>query len=131
MSRAKARHGDQVLCLATIRAHRQYNTTVYRDPKGEIDRYRGIYDERKVLFIGAAALTRLGFADGDLVDIRAAAHDGIERCVRGFRLVSYAIEGDDVFGYFPELTPLVSPDLLARGSNTPTFKEIPVLLARA
>ncbi|MES2324239.1 MAG: FdhF/YdeP family oxidoreductase [Pseudomonadota bacterium] len=131
MSRAKARHGDQVLCLATIRAHRQYNTTVYRDPKGEIDRYRGIYDERKILFIGPAALTRLGFADGDLVDIRAAAHDGIERCVRGFRLVSYAIEGDDVFGYFPELTPLVSPDLLARGSNTPTFKEIPVLLARA
>ncbi len=131
MSRARERHGERVLCLATVRAHRQYNTTVYRDPQGEIDRYRGIYNERKVLFIGAAALARLGFADGDLVNVRAAALDGIERCVTGFRLVRYAIEGDDVFGYFPELTPLVSLDLLARGSNTPAFKEIPVLLEKA
>jgi molybdopterin-dependent oxidoreductase alpha subunit len=131
MSRARARHGERVLCLATVRAHRQYNTTVYRDPNGEVDRYRGIYDQRKVLFIGAAALSRLGFADGDLVDIRAAALDGIERCVKGFRLVRYDIQGDDVFGYFPELTPLVSTDLLARGSNTPTYKEIPVILERA
>lgn len=130
MSRARERHGEQVLCLATVRAHRQYNTTVYRDPNGEIDRYRGIHDSRKVLFIGPAALSRLGLADGDLVTVRAAALDGIERSVAPFRLVRYAIEGDDVFGYFPELTPLLSPDLLARGSNTPTFKEIPILLEK-
>lgn len=131
MSRARARHGDSVLCLATMRAHRQYNTTVYRDPAGEIDRYRGIYNGRKVLFISAATMARLGFADGELVNIRAAALDGIERRVQGFRLVSYAIEGDDVFGYFPELTPLISLDLLARGSNTPAFKEVPILLEKA
>ena len=130
MSRARERHGEQVLCLATVRAHRQYNTTVYRDPNGEIDRYRGIHDSRKVLFIGPAALARLGLADGDLVTVRAAALDGIERSVAPFRLVCYAIEGNDVFGYFPELTPLLSPDLLARGSNTPTFKEIPILLEK-
>jgi molybdopterin-dependent oxidoreductase alpha subunit len=131
MSRARARHGDKVLCLATMRAHRQYNTTVYKDPTGEIDRYRGIHNGRKVLFISAGTMARLGFADGEVVNIRAAALDGIERCVKGFRLVSYAIEGDDVFGYFPELTPLISPDLLARGSNTPAFKEVPVLIDKA
>jgi molybdopterin-dependent oxidoreductase alpha subunit len=130
MSRARERHGDQVLCLATMRAHRQYNTTVYRDPTGEIDRYRGIHGGRKVLFISPATMQRLGFADGELVNIRAAALDGIERCVKGFRLVSYAIEGDDVFGYFPELTPLISTDLLARGSNTPAFKEVPIILSK-
>ncbi len=131
MSRARERHGDKVLCLATMRAHRQYNTTVYRDPTGEIDRYRGIHHGRKVLFIGSATMARLGFVDGELVNIRAAALDGIERIVKGFRLVSYAIDGDDVFGYFPELTPLISTDLLARGSNTPAFKEVPVLLEKA
>jgi anaerobic selenocysteine-containing dehydrogenase len=131
MSRARARHGARVLCLATVRAHRQYNTTVYKDPKGEVDRYRGVHGGRKILFIGEQALARLGFADGDMVDIRAASSDGVERRVRGFRLVRWALQGDDVFGYFPELTPLLSPDLVARGSNTPTFKEIPILLEPA
>jgi anaerobic selenocysteine-containing dehydrogenase len=131
MSRARARHGDRVLCLATVRAHRQYNTTVYKDPKGEVDRYRGVRGGRKILFIGEQALARLGFKDGDLVDIRAACADGIERKVKGFQLVRWALNGDDVFGYFPELTPLLTPDLVARGSNTPTFKEIPILLDRA
>jgi molybdopterin-dependent oxidoreductase alpha subunit len=128
MSRARARFGPQVLCLATVRAHRQYNTTVYKDPKGEVDRYRGVHGGRKILFIGEQALKRLGMADGDMVDIRAAAADGIERKVTGFRLVRWELSGDDVFGYFPELTPLLTPDLVARGSNTPTFKEIPILL---
>lgn len=131
MSRARARHGDRVLCLATVRAHRQYNTTVYKDPKGEVDRYRGVRGGRKILFIGEQALARLGFKDGDMVDIRAASADGIERRVKGFQLVRWALNGDDVFGYFPELTPLLTPDLVARGSNTPTFKEIPILLDRA
>ena len=130
MRRARMRHGDRVLCLATVRAHRQYNTTVYQDPKGEVDRYRGVYNTRKVLFIGLATLERLGFKDGDIVNLRAASLDGIERRVFGFRLVQYAIPGDDVFCYFPELTPLCSTDLTARGSNTPAFKEVPILIER-
>ncbi|WP_307720817.1 hypothetical protein [Pseudoduganella lutea] len=131
MARARAHYGDGVLCLATIRAHRQYNTTVYRDPKGEVDRYRGVYGTRHVLFVGRATLDRLGFAEGDIVRVRAAAPDGIERCVDGMRLVATGAQGDDVFGYFPELTPLLSPALVARGSNTPAFKQIPVLIERA
>jgi molybdopterin-dependent oxidoreductase alpha subunit len=131
MARARRQHGDRVLCLATIRAHRQYNTTVYRDPKGEVDRYRGVHGTRHLLFVGRDALARLGFADGDVVRVRAAAPDGIARHVDGIRLVATAQAGDDVFGYFPELTPLLSPALVARGSNTPAFKQIPVLLERA
>ncbi|WP_256079285.1 FdhF/YdeP family oxidoreductase [Massilia sp. YIM B04103] len=131
MSRARAQYGDRVLCLATIRAHRQYNTTVYRDPKGEVDRYRGVHGSRKVLFIGPDVLRRLGFSDGELVTVRAAAPDGIERKVEGIRLIEYALQGDDVIGYFPELTPLISPELVARGSNTPAFKQVPVLLEKA
>jgi molybdopterin-dependent oxidoreductase alpha subunit len=130
MARARAQYGDRVLCLATIRAHRQYNTTVYRDPKGEVDRYRGVHGTRLLLFVDRATLARLGFAEGDVVRVRAASPDGIERYVDGIRLVASAVHGDDVFGYFPELTPLLSPALVARGSNTPAFKQIPVLLER-
>ncbi|CAN7334363.1 FdhF/YdeP family oxidoreductase [Pseudoduganella sp. LjRoot289] len=130
MKRARAVHGERVVCLATVRAHRQYNTTVYHDPSGEVDRYRGVRNTRKVLFIGAATLARLGFRDGETVNLRAASLDGIERVVEGYRLVAYPILGDDVFGYFPELTPLSSPDLTARGSNTPAFKEVPILIER-
>ena len=131
MKRARAVHGERVVCLATVRAHRQYNTTVYFDPKGEVDRYRGVHHTRKVLFVGPATLARLGFKDGDIANLRAASLDGIERVVQGYRLVEYPILGDDVFGYFPELTPLSSPDLTARGSNTPAFKEVPILIEKA
>lgn len=130
MTRARARHGDDVLCLATMRAHRQYNTTVYRDESGEVDRYRGVHGTRRVLFIAQADLERRGLRDGDVVDVRAAALDGIERRVEGFRLVRYEVPAGNVFGYFPELTPLLSKDLVAHGSHTPTFKEIPVLIEK-
>jgi len=128
MRRARAMPGDDVLCLATGRAHRQYNTTVYRDTTGEVDRYRGVHHTRKVLFIAAATLARLGLRDGQLVDVHAAAPDGIARMVSGYQLVRYDVPEGDVFGYFPELTPLVSPALMARGSKTPAFKEVPVIL---
>lgn len=131
MRRARAQYGEQVLCLATVRAHRQYNTTVYRDSTGEVDRYRGVHNTRKVLFIGAATMARLGLRDGQLVDIHAAAPDGIARQCNGYQLVQYDVPEGDVFGYFPELTPLISPDLMARGSKTPAFKEVPVLLKPA
>jgi len=131
MGRARAAFGDDVLCLATVRAHRQYNTTVYRDTTGEVDRYRGVHHTRKVLFISAGTMARLGLRDGQLVDVHAAAPDGIARKCSGYQLVKYDVPDGDVFGYFPELTPLISPALVARGSATPAFKEVPVLLKPA
>jgi molybdopterin-dependent oxidoreductase alpha subunit len=130
LRRARALHGDAVLCLATMRAHRQYNTTVYRDRSGEVDRYRGVHGTRRVLFISQADLDRFGLAAGEQVNLRAAALDGIERRVEGLTLIAYPVHAGDVFGYFPELTPLLGPDMTARGSNTPAFKEIPVLIER-
>jgi molybdopterin-dependent oxidoreductase alpha subunit len=130
MQRAREKHGDAVLCLATMRAHRQYNTTVYRDRNGEVDRYRGVHGTRQILFIGQEDLDRLGLQDGEIVNLRAASLDGVERRVESLRLVSYPVHAGDVFGYFPELTPLASVDLRAIGSRTPAFKEIPVLIEK-
>jgi anaerobic selenocysteine-containing dehydrogenase len=93
MRRARAAYGEQVLCLATVRAHRQYNTTVYRDSTGEVDRYRGVHHTRKVLFIAAATMARLGLRDGQMVDVHAAAPDGIARSCRGARFGHARVQG--------------------------------------
>ena len=126
IQRARDLHGERVLTLMTIRSHDQYNTTVY----GLDDRYRGVFGGRNIVFICAEDLLRLGFADGEQVNLRAASLDGIERRVHGFRLVRYNIPQGCLAGYFPELTPLVALELSGRGSNTPTSKAVPVLLER-
>ncbi len=63
------------LVLQTMRSHDQFNTTIY----GLDDRYRGIHHGRRVVFVGAADLAELGFADGDLVDLVSEWTDGVER----------------------------------------------------
>ena len=49
---ARQTHGDAVLTLMTIRAHDQFNTTVY---SGD-DRYRGVEGDRRVVFLNAEDL---------------------------------------------------------------------------
>lgn len=127
VERAQAREGDRVLALMTIRAHDQFNTTVY----GLDDRYRGVFGGRHVIFVNTADLARLGFKDGDWVDIHTCADDGIERSVHGFRAVAYDIPLGCVAAYFPEAQPLVPAGLRSRHTRTPAFKEIPVTLSQA
>jgi molybdopterin-dependent oxidoreductase alpha subunit len=124
VQRARLRHGERVLSLMTIRSHDQYNTTVYSLD----DRYRGVVNGRHVVFISAHDLARLGFSDGEWVDLVAA--DDAERRVKRFRLVEYDLPPGCIAAYFPEATPLASLELRARGANTPAMKEIPVLIER-
>lgn len=114
--------GD-LLILTTVRAHDQYNTTVY----GLRDRYRGIDGERRVLFISAADLGRLGLQAGQLVDIVSVWEDG-ERMAPAFRLVEYAIPEGCVAAYYPETNVLVPLGHHAERARTPASKSIPVRL---
>ena len=50
------RHGDAVLTLMTIRAHDQFNTTVYSSD----DRYRDVAGDRHVVFVNAEDLAARG-----------------------------------------------------------------------
>jgi molybdopterin-dependent oxidoreductase alpha subunit len=118
-------HAD-VLQLMTVRSHDQYNTTVY----GLDDRYRGVHGLRRVCFISRADLDRLGFRDGEHVDIASVWHDG-ERVVRDFRLVEYDIPAGCLAAYFPETNPLVPLDHYAERARTPASKSIPVRLRRS
>lgn len=112
--------------LMTVRAHDQYNTTVYSDN----DRYRGVHGQRRVCFISRTDLTAHGFTDGDRVDLISVWHDG-ERVAADFRLVEYDIPAGCLAAYFPETNALVPLDHHAERARTPASKSIPVRLRRA
>jgi len=121
--RARRVHGTQpVFALATTRSHDQYNTTVY----GLDDRYRGVFGERRVLFIHPADIAALGLRAGDRVDLESLHDDGVRRVVPGFLLVEYDIPRGCLAAYYPETNPLVPLSSFAEGSRTPASKSIPV-----
>src|SRR5690606_1842102 len=111
-----------VFVLATVRSHDQYNTTVY----GLDDRYRGVFGERRVLFIHPADIAALGLRAGDRVDLESLHDDGVRRVVPGFLLVEYDIPRGCLAAYYPETNPLVPLSSFAEGSRTPASKSIPV-----
>ncbi|MBS3940838.1 MAG: FdhF/YdeP family oxidoreductase [Actinobacteria bacterium] len=112
------------LLLQTIRSHDQYNTTIY----GLDDRYRGIKQGRRVVFVHPDDLAARGLADGDLVDLVGEWEDGVDRRAEAFRIVAFPTARDCAAAYFPETNVLVPLDSTARGSNTPTSKSIVVRL---
>ncbi len=114
-----------VFTLLTTRSHDQYNTTIY----GMDDRYRGVFGQRRVVFINAEDIRTLGFRDGDWVDIHTVWDDGQQRRADKFRLVAYDIPRGCLAAYYPETNPLVPLSATAIVAGTPTSKAIPVLLS--
>ncbi|MEO6155521.1 MAG: molybdopterin dinucleotide binding domain-containing protein, partial [Thermomonas sp.] len=120
---AEDRRG-QVFTLTTVRSHDQYNTTIY----GLHDRYRGVHNERRALFIHADDIAMLGFEAGQRVDIESIAGDDSRRWARGFLLVAYDIPRGCLAAYYPETNLLVPLDSFAEHARTPASKAISVLL---
>jgi formate dehydrogenase major subunit len=113
------------LVLQTLRSHDQFNTTIY----GLSDRYRGIEDGRRVVFVHPDDIVALGFAEGDLVDL--VSHwdgDDVTRVAKRFRIVPYDTPRGSAAAYYPETNPLVPLDSTATGSNQPTSKSVMVRL---
>ncbi|MEP7099062.1 MAG: FdhF/YdeP family oxidoreductase [Burkholderiales bacterium] len=123
--RARAQRRDTlVFTLLTTRSHDQYNTTIY----GHDDRYRGVFGQRRVVFIHAQDIKALGMKDGDWIDIKTVWDDGRERRADKFRLVAYDIPRGCLAAYYPETNPLVPLSSTAIDAGTPTSKSIPVVL---
>jgi molybdopterin-dependent oxidoreductase alpha subunit len=116
----KALGEDGLFVLQTFRSHDQYNTTVY----GLDDRYRGIYGERRVVFVNPDDLAEIGAQSGDRVDILGRHDDGVERVAESFRVVSYDLPRGSVAGYYPELNVLVPLSSAGEKSDTPTSKSV-------
>jgi len=111
------------LILQTLRSHDQYNTTIY----GLSDRYRGIENGRRVVFVNAEDLAERGLSDGQMVDV-ISEFDGVERRAERFRLVAYPTPRGCAAAYFPEANALVPVQAVAEVSNTPVSKSIVVRL---
>jgi len=105
--------------LTTIRSHDQFNTTIY----GLDDRYRGIHNERRVIFMNKADILKEGFKAGDKVDL-FNHHGGKVRVAKLFVIVPYNIPEGNTAAYYPETNVLVPIDSVAKKSNTPTSKLI-------
>ena len=110
---------DDEYMMTTIRSHDQFNTTIY----GLDDRYRGVHNERRVIFMNESDILRAGFKTGEKVDL-FNYHGGKERVARLFVVVSYNIPERNTAAYFPETNVLVPIDSVAEKSNTPTSKLI-------
>ncbi|PNH86367.1 molybdopterin-dependent oxidoreductase alpha subunit [Vibrio diazotrophicus] len=115
------------LILQTMRSHDQYNTTLY----GLNDRYRGVFGMREVLFVNEEDIAKLGFQNGDKVDMVSLWEDGVTRKVQGFTLVAYDIPKGQAAAYYPETNPLVPLDSYGERTFTPTSKFIAIKLEKA
>ncbi len=115
---------DDELLMMTIRSHDQYNTTIY----GMDDRYRGVYGERRVIFMNAADIKARGLSAGDQVDITSHFR-GQTRVAPLFIVVEYDIPQGCAATYFPETNVLVSVDDVADKSNTPASKSVVIRVA--
>ena len=115
------------LLLQTIRSHDQFNTTIY----GLDDRYRGVRNGRRVVYVNPDDLAELGIPDGECVDLHSEWSDGVDRVVEQFRVVSFPTARGCAAAYFPEANGLVPLDSTAEKSNTPTSKAVVVRLERA
>jgi anaerobic selenocysteine-containing dehydrogenase len=105
--------------MMTIRSHDQFNTTIY----GMHDRYRGIYNERRVILMNSNDMKRMNLSEGQVVDL-FNHHDGIERKAPHFLVVAYSIPEGSCATYFPETNVLVPISTTADRSNTPTSKSV-------
>ena len=105
------------LMMMTIRSHDQFNTTIY----GLTDRYRGVYNERRVIFLNEADMHEQDLAKGDIVDIYND-HGGVQRVAHRFVVVPYPIPRSCAATYYPETNVLVPIDTVAEKSNTPVSK---------
>ncbi|MCU6480832.1 FdhF/YdeP family oxidoreductase [Arthrobacter sp. A2-55] len=115
------------LLLQTLRSHDQYNTTIY----GKDDRYRGIKNGRRVVFVNQADLDALEIANGDMVDLVSEWKDGVDRRAPEFRAVAYPTPVGCAAAYYPETNVLVPLDSTADTSGTPTSKSVVIRLEPA
>ncbi|WP_422351882.1 FdhF/YdeP family oxidoreductase [Stenotrophomonas sp. AR026] len=112
----------EMLRLATVRSHDQYNTTIY----SYNDRYRGVYNDRMVLFMNIEDRLARGLEKEALVSLETISGDGVQRRIEGLTVLDYPMPRGALAGYYPELNPLLPLDYYDRVSGTPAAKSIPV-----
>lgn len=116
---------EDELLLMTIRSHDQFNTTIY----GLDDRYRGIYNERRVILLNKIDIEKRDLNNGDTVDLYNYS-DNKERKAGNFIITEYPIPEGCAAAYFPETNVLVPIGSVADKSNTPASKQIVIKIRK-
>ena len=116
-----------MLRLATVRSHDQFNTTIY----SYNDRYRGVYNDRMILFMNADDIAARGLDAGTKVALETISDDGVARRVEGLTIIDYPMSQGSVAGYYPELNPLLPLSHYDKVSGCPAAKSIPVRVVAA
>ncbi len=124
LSAPELRAGEYL--LMTIRSHDQFNTTVY----GLDDRYRGVYNERRVLFMNPEDMAEAGLSKLEVVDLHSH-YDDQQRTARSFRVIPYQIPRGNLAAYFPETNLLIPHGAFADQSRTPISKSVRVRVSPA
>jgi anaerobic selenocysteine-containing dehydrogenase len=93
------------------------------------DRYRGVYNERRVVFMHQDDMKTLGLEKEDIVNLQSN-YDGIKREAYRFKIVPYDIPAGNIAAYFPETNPLVPHNHFAERSRTPISKSIKVRIEK-
>jgi len=109
--------------LTTIRSHDQFNSTIY----GLNDRYRGVFDGRRALFLNPLDMQARNLHAGQIVDI-CSHFEGEVRKASHFAIVPYAIARRSAAAYYPEANVLVPVRSVAAKSNCPAFKCVRITL---
>lgn len=105
--------------MMTIRSHDQFNTTIY----GLDDRYRGIYNGRRVIFMNPNDIREAGLQPGQFVDL-TSHFQGEKRTAAHFQIAPYDIPRRCTATYYPEANPLVHLGSVSEFSNTPASKSV-------
>ncbi|NNC50434.1 MAG: FdhF/YdeP family oxidoreductase [Flaviramulus sp.] len=107
------------LIMMTIRSHDQFNTTIY----GLNDRYRGIYNERRVVFMNRNDMRIRGLKEHQIVNLKSE-YSGVIRKANNFKVVGYDIPKNCCATYFPETNVLVPLESFAHTAKTPASKSV-------
>ncbi|TQI70533.1 molybdopterin-dependent oxidoreductase alpha subunit [Gramella sp. Hel_I_59] len=116
---------EDELMLMTIRSHDQFNTTIY----GLDDRYRGVYNERRVIFINEKDMEKRNLKKFEIVNL-TSTYDGKKRTAYKFKVLPYKIPAGNIAAYFPETNPLVPYNHFAERSNTPISKSVKIRIEK-
>lgn len=117
---------DDELIMMTIRSHDQFNTTIY----GLDDRYRGIFNERRIIFMNREDMKDRALKEKQVVNLRSE-YNGVIREANNFKVVGYDIPKNCCATYFPETNVLVPLDSFAHTAKTPASKSIRITLKKS
>lgn len=110
---------ENELLLMTIRSHDQFNTTIY----GLDDRYRGVHNERRIIFMNEADMKTQNLTKLEVVNL-TSNYDNTRRIAEQFIIVPYNIPKGNVAAYFPETNMIIPYNHFADYSNTPISKSV-------